>query len=151
MRQISIFISLIFCGLLIFSSCSNNKIGKTKGLRVVQVGDISFYEGPFGDLLDKAELMNKPIFVDFTASWCLPCKQMEKFVFTDKILAKQLNENFLCYKSDADSQDGRVIQTVFDLGVVPSTLFLDKSGDLLIKNEGYTDAQTLLNSCKRVN
>jgi len=136
--------------LILFTSCGKNKINKTSGLHITKTGKVDFYEGDFGLLLDKAATNKKPIFVDVYADWCLPCKQMDKFVFTNDNLAKYLNDNFINYKMDSDGNQGDMIKAVYSVQMLPSIIFLDDEGELLKLKEGYIDAEILLNECKNI-
>ena len=146
----SIICSICILTLILFTSCGKNKIAKTPGLKITKTGKVDFYEGDFGLLLDKATANNKPIFVDVYADWCLPCKQMDKFVFTNDNLAKYLNDNFINYKMDSDGNQGDMIKAVYSVQMLPSIIFLDNEGELLKLKEGYTDAEILLNECKNI-
>ena len=56
--------------------------------------------------LDKAMEKNKPLFIEFEADWCLPCKMMSEEVFTHKETADYFNENFVNYKVDVEEGTG---------------------------------------------
>ncbi len=66
---------------------------------------IDFYQGSAESAFQKAKEENKLIFVDFYASWCKPCKQLERHTFKNKKLAKKLNENYISLKIDVDHPD----------------------------------------------
>ncbi len=140
----------LLIALFLLVSCGKNRIKKTSGLYLSKTGKVNFYEGDFGLLLDKAEQNNKPIFVDVYADWCLPCKQMDKFVFTDEKLARYLNDNFINYKINTEGSQGDMIQAVYSVQILPSILILDEFGEILTLKEGYVDAQVLLNECKNI-
>ena len=44
---------------------------------------IEFFQGSFTSAKLKASEEGKLFFLDFTASWCTPCKWMEETTFTD--------------------------------------------------------------------
>ena len=56
---------------------------------------ISFFKGTFEEALVKAKQENKPLFVDFYAVWCVPCKKMAKTVFTQEAVGKYFNEHLM--------------------------------------------------------
>jgi len=141
---------ICFFVLILFASCGKNRVKKTSGLHITKTGKVDFYEGDFGLLLDKAAANQKPIFVDVYADWCLPCKQMDKFVFTNDNLAKYLNDNFINYKMDSDGNQGDMIKAVYGVQILPSLIFLDNQGELLKLKEGYMDAKILLSECKSI-
>jgi len=136
--------------LILFASCGKNRINKTSGLYISKTGKVDFYQGDFGLLLDKAAANQKPIFVDVYADWCLPCKQMDKHVFTNDKLARYLNDNFINYKMDSDGNQGDMIKAVYSVQMLPSLIFLDNEGELIKLKEGYVNAEILLNECKNI-
>src|SRR5687768_1329644 len=67
---------------------------------------ITFYEGSWDNLLAEAKAKNKPVFVDCYASWCMPCKMLEKNVFPDKAVGGLYNQEFLNYRIDMEKGEG---------------------------------------------
>ncbi len=54
-------------------------------------------------ILLKAKAENKFIFVDCFATWCGPCKQMDKEVFSSKNVGAFFNERFISVKLQMDT------------------------------------------------
>ncbi|MBT8233571.1 MAG: thioredoxin family protein [Bacteroidia bacterium] len=54
------------------------------------------FETDYTTALKRAKTEQKPIFLDYTAAWCGPCKRMEKEVFGDSITAK-FSWNYVTY------------------------------------------------------
>ena len=48
----------------------------------------------FASLSDSMRETPKPIVVFIHAPWCNYCKMMQKFVFKDDVISRQLNQNF---------------------------------------------------------
>jgi thiol:disulfide interchange protein DsbD len=72
----------------------------------------------------------KPIIIDFSADWCIPCKEIDKLTFTDPGvigLAGQFNLLKVDLTSSASSE---VIQLKeqFNIKGVPTILFIDRKG-----------------------
>ena len=63
---------------------------------------IKFEESSFASILAKAKAEKKLVFMDAYASWCGPCKLMEKNVFTDKNVADFYNKNFVNARIDME-------------------------------------------------
>ena len=61
---------------------------------------------------EKARRENKNIFVDCYASWCGPCKKMDKIVYPDKDVGAYFNAHFISIKIQMDKtpKDGSEIQ-----------------------------------------
>ncbi|MCA9123663.1 MAG: DUF255 domain-containing protein [Planctomycetaceae bacterium] len=57
----------------------------------------------FREALAKARREKKPIVLDFTASWCVPCQRMLRETFPDEKVARLL-ERFVLIKVDTDEQ-----------------------------------------------
>src|SRR6266542_1757612 len=51
----------------------------------------------------KAKAQNKFIFVDCYATWCLPCKKMEKEIFPLKDVGDYMNEHFISVRVQMDT------------------------------------------------
>lgn len=104
---------------------------------------VSFYSGSYDNLLREARKEQKPIILDFWASWCGPCKKMDQQTFTDPKLAEFINGNFLIYKVDIDSFDGMAITEKFEIESFPSMLVLDSRARSLETLKGFYPAQYL--------
>ncbi|MDF1698458.1 MAG: thioredoxin family protein [Saprospiraceae bacterium] len=87
-------------------------------------------------VLKQAKQENKLVFVDIYTTWCLPCKMMDKDVFTHQETADIINKDFISYKVDAEKSNGPIISFNYDVNVFPTLLFLDSNGDILERKEG---------------
>ena len=67
--------------------------------------------------------------LDFYADWCVSCKEMERFTFTDPAVA-QLMSRALLLKADvtANNSDDRELLKRFSLFGPPGTIFFDPQG-----------------------
>lgn len=59
----------------------------------------------YDEALAKAKKSPRLIFVDLYADWCIPCRVMDKNVYSDPSVAASLNNRFYAVKLNADSQD----------------------------------------------
>jgi thiol:disulfide interchange protein DsbD len=81
-------------------------------------------------LLVQAKQENRPVIIDFYATWCSPCRELDEITFHDKRVVKEA-ENFVMIKLDLTSGDNPVYQELikkFDVKGVPTLVFLDKNG-----------------------
>jgi thioredoxin 1 len=105
---------------------------------------VNFLTSPSLDpILEQAKQANKLVFIDFYATWCTPCKVMDKEVFTTKTTADFLNKNFICYKVDGEKGNGEILKTLYNINAYPTLLFLDQEGNILTRNEGSLSASAL--------
>lgn len=59
---------------------------------------INFKYNKFGDALNEARELKKPLLIYFTSDGCGWCLKMENEVFIDTTLQKFINKNFICSK-----------------------------------------------------
>jgi thiol:disulfide interchange protein DsbD len=83
------------------------------------------------DELDAAlKSAGRPVVLDFYADWCVSCKEMERFTFTDPAVQKKL-AGALLLKADvtANNDSDRELLKRFRLFGPPGTIFFDASGN----------------------
>ena len=70
---------------------------------------------------------DKPIMLDFWASWCVACKELEEITFKDDEVIKKL-QGFTLLKADvtANSDDDKALQKMFAVVGPPALVFWDK-------------------------
>lgn len=95
-------------------------------------------------VLEKAQHLNKPVFLEFWATWCAPCKVMEEEVFTQKPTFSYLNANFLNYKVDFDSPNGKNIAAIYGVTSLPTIIFVDPKGVELERHKGMATHSKLV-------
>ena len=74
--------------------------------------------------LTQAEADDKPILIDFAATWCNPCKEMELKTFHDETVEPVLAKRFFLIKVDVTegSDDQGLMQSAFGSATLPSVL-----------------------------
>ena len=95
-------------------------------------------------VLQKAQNEKKLIFVDTYFTGCLPCAQMDKEVFPNEIVSKELLQNFVGVKVDVFKETiGETINMKYAVSGYPTFLILDANGNLLSMFTGFKDAGLL--------
>ncbi|MDX2135596.1 MAG: thioredoxin family protein [Saprospiraceae bacterium] len=89
-------------------------------------------------VLEEAQRVNKPVFLDFDADWCAPCKVMDEEVLALPEVYNFLNGNFLCLRVQYDSPTGKNIATLYEVKGLPTILFLDPKGNELARETGMS-------------
>ncbi len=71
----------------------------------------------------------KPVMLDFYADWCVSCKEMERFTFSDDAVRQRL-QSFVLLKADvsANSDDDKALLKRFSLFGPPGIIFFDATG-----------------------
>ena len=101
----------------------------------------------------------KPIFIDFTASWCGWCKVMDKNTFSDDEVAGFMNNNFYSVRLDYDSAEkldffgekmtAREIGTKYNVPGLPTILLLNADTKKSKKLVGYKTPEPFLKGLKK--
>lgn len=112
---------------------------------------IQFQELPFKDIIAKAKKEKKLVFIDAYASWCGPCKMMEKNVFTQKAVSDYYNTNFINARFDMEKGEGRDIASKFGVRSYPTYLFLNGEGELVSRNTGYMEESLFVAMAQDIN
>lgn len=113
--------------------------------------EVQFYSGTFKDLQAKAKASGKPIFIDFYTVWCAPCKNLERFTFSDPQLAEYLKNNYQTFKVDGESLmgDGIELAQKYDVRFYPTMIIMSPQGVVLKRLSGFQNAATLLAELKQ--
>ena len=135
-------LSLVFIPL----SCSNSKHLTDNSRNQKRDNDnIKFYYGgTLTEVIDRAKEKDKLVFIDMIADWCAPCKLMEDEVYTYQPLYEFMNKNFISYRLDIEKDNGPNIAFLYNVKTLPTLLFLDTNGRILVKKEGSVDITTFM-------
>lgn len=134
-------IQLFYGGLILLglAAGSQNLLQPLKGVFAVSVGaeqaetGIHFQriKGITGleTALEQAKVQNRPVMLDFTASWCTYCQSMEKTTFKDPDAIAALG-NTLFIQADVSKNDDEdiALQKRFDVTGPPALVFFSNQG-----------------------
>jgi thioredoxin:protein disulfide reductase len=93
----------------------------------------------------------KPVMLDFYADWCISCKEMERYTFSDPAIARQL-EGFVLLQADvtANNDDDKALLKRFGLFGPPGIIFFDPRGQELRSPRvvGFQEAEIFAQALK---
>jgi len=117
--------------------------GPVKFLRIKNLAELDA-------LLAKAD---KPVMLDFYADWCVSCKEMESFTFTDPVVAKKMHQ-MLLLQADVTANDeaDRALLKRFRLFGPPGIIFFQPGGAERrdIRVVGFQDAARFASTLERM-
>jgi thioredoxin 1 len=100
-----------------------------------------FDKRPYVDAKKAAEDAKKWFIVKATASWCMPCKRMDKTTWRDDKVVKWLTDNAVVVALDVDAQK----KIAMDLGIeAMPTMVAFKDGKEFDRVQGYQDPAAFL-------
>lgn len=108
---------------------------------------------PFDNtLLASAETRRAPVVIDFSADWCIPCREMEKTTFADPAVVNEASR-FLAMRADLTRQDEKseALRSRFKVDGVPTALFIDSHGQVKKRLVGYAGVGEFLDTLRQIN
>lgn len=92
----------------------------------------------------------KLVFIDLYATWCRPCRMMERDVFSRRDVGEFMNRYFVCARYDTDKATGRELLKRYGNNAVPTFLIFDIEGQLLGRIQGASSAEEFLQDIRTV-
>ena len=101
-------------------------------------------------LLAEARSNSKPVVMDFYATWCTPCRELEEITFHDAAVVKLAASAFVMVKVDVTGSDNPAHDRLLrEYGIkgVPTVVFLDPKGNERreLRLVDYLSADQMLN------
>jgi thioredoxin-related protein len=106
---------------------------------------INFEHGTWQEILDKANQVNKPIFVEFYSTESDSCKLMDTQVFSNRSVGAVYNENFISYQIDAEKGEGIEMAKKYGLIAFPTYIFFNSEGEPFCASSKLMPAGSLIN------
>lgn len=99
----------------------------TSGVAVASTQKLSFTKVQnLTQLEDAIKKSSKPVLLDFWASWCVSCKELDEITFKDsEVIAKLQNFTLLKVDVTQNSDDDKEIQKKFGIVGPPALVFWD--------------------------
>jgi thioredoxin:protein disulfide reductase len=116
-------------------------------------GSLSWHKSDVAAAQERAKREGRPLLIDFTAAWCVACKELDKVTFA----APEVNaeaSRFLAVKVDATNQDDPSVETTLErFGVkgLPTVLLFDSTGKEAKRFTDFVSPEQFLSEIKSVN
>jgi thioredoxin:protein disulfide reductase len=107
---------------------------------------------PFNsERLASATEARKPVLIDFSADWCIPCREMEHSTFIDPSVVSEARR-FVTMKANLTAQDKKTeeLTSKYEIQGVPTTMLIDSSGKVLQRKVGYIGPREMLADLRQV-
>jgi thioredoxin:protein disulfide reductase len=101
---------------------------------------------PFSpDALGAAASAGRPVLVDFTARWCLPCRENDTISFMNPHVAAEA-ERFTMLRADVTDMTTSSEEAMarFQVLGVPTIILLDRRGEEMTRTVGFVEPERLL-------
>lgn len=135
---------LIYGALMVVGAAAGGKdtIQPLRGLMVGGAGGAAAEHAAFKRVKTVADLdrelaaaasAGKPVMLDFYADWCVSCKEMERYTFSDQTVIQEMGR-FVLLQADVtanDAADQALMQGRFGIPGPPAMLFFDTAGSEL--------------------
>lgn len=91
--------------------------------------------------IEKAERINKPIFINFMTDTCGTCQRMENETYTDESVQEKTDEVVFIKVNARERTD--LVQR-YEINVVPTLVFETPGGDEIDRETGFVSASDLV-------
>ncbi len=105
---------------------------------------INFDTENWKGVLARAKKEDKLIFVDAYTTWCRPCIQMAKDIFTLDKVADYYNKNFVNVSMNMEKGDGPELVKKYEIHAYPDFLFINGDGEIVHRGGGYQEAKEFI-------
>lgn len=117
---------------------------------VAAQGQVRFETKSTDAVREMAQKQGKLVFIDLYASWCPPCRMMDKQVFSREDVGEFMQQHFVAAKYDTDKTTGKELMKRYGRGAIPLYLVFDTEGELLGRIQGAAAADEFIDNLKTI-
>jgi thiol:disulfide interchange protein len=111
----------------------------------ISAGAAVDWQNSYSAALARAKKEKKLVMVDVYATWCLPCKQLEKETFGNKDVEARLSNQVISVKLDLEKiLNDTELAKQFAKDTIPYVVFLDSNGKKLSEFVGFLSTDEFL-------
>jgi thiol-disulfide isomerase/thioredoxin len=93
--------------------------------------------------IEDARESDKLIFLDIYATWCGPCKYLDKNVYTNLALGEFYNANYINLKMDGETPFGSSLARKYQLSAYPTMFYINAEEEIITRIVGVREADPL--------
>lgn len=110
--------------------------------------EVRFRTGALEPVLAEARSSQRAVLLDFWASWCGPCLQMDATVWPRADVTTAAEHDWVALRVDADTPEGAALRERFHVGSLPAVLALRADGTEIDRLTGFSNGDTVLASLR---
>ncbi len=118
-------------------------------LGVSAKGGVEFREGTLDEMIAEAAASNKYLFVELFATWCGPCRYMERILATEEV-GEFMNPRFVSTRYDVDKATGALLAQSNGVRSIPTCLVINAEGEVVGRLVGSSSAAKFIASMRRL-
>ena len=112
-------------------------------------GGVVFHEGTLKEAIAEAAATDKYLFVELFATWCGPCRVMERTLATDEV-GEFMNPRFVSVRYDVDKATGSLLARANGVRSIPTCLVLNGKGEVVGQIVGSSSPDRFISSMRRL-
>ena len=120
------------------------------GISAAADAQVRFLDSSTDAVRKEAIAQDKLVFIDLYATWCGPCKAMERDVFSKKEVGDFMDEYFVAAKYDIDKPTRKALAGKHGIRPIPTYLVFNTEGDLLGKITGSMPAEEFTAALRKI-
>ncbi|WP_300705140.1 thioredoxin fold domain-containing protein [uncultured Alistipes sp.] len=120
------------------------------GVAVAANAQVRFTDKNLDAVREEATQQNKLVFIDLYATWCGPCKNMERNVFSQPEVGDFMAQHFIAAKYDIDKPTGSALAKKYGIRSIPTFLIFDTEGTLLGQITGGMPADDFIRAVEEI-